>query len=279
MDDGSRMTVEIWSDVMCPFCYIGKRRFEQALEAFPRKDRVDVVWKSFQLDPDIKAEAAKGRSVSQYLADRKGWSLEEARAANDRVTRMAEGVGLRYDLGKAVVANSFDAHRLVQLGKSHGKGDAVEENLFRAYFTEGKDIADHGTLAELGAGAGLDAAEVRAMLADGSYRREVERDLLEARQIGVTGVPFFVFGRKYAISGAHESEILPAGPAADLGRGAGAFRLPPPPPPTALQTPEPPASLPAPELHWIPCTFLTLSPSPTPASSRPSSPTTPSPPW
>jgi predicted DsbA family dithiol-disulfide isomerase len=203
MDDGRRMTVEIWSDVMCPFCYIGKRRFEQALVEFPARDRVDVIWKSFQLDPGMKA--AKGRNINEYLAERKGWSLEEARAAHDRVTRMAAAAGLRYDFDRAVVANSYDAHRLVQLGKSRGRGDAVEESLFRAYFTEGLDISDSATLAELGARSGLDAGEVRAMLADGSFATEVERDLLEARRIGVTGVPFFVFDRKYAISGAHES--------------------------------------------------------------------------
>jgi predicted DsbA family dithiol-disulfide isomerase len=203
MDDGRRMTVEIWSDVMCPFCYIGKRRFEKALAELPRKDRVDVIWKSFQLDPGIRA--AKGRSVNEYLAERKGWSPEEARAANARVTRMAEGEGLRYDFDKAVVANSFDAHRLVQLGKSKGVGDAVEENLFRAYFTEGRDISDPATLAELGTRSGLEAGEVRAMLADGGFRQDVERDLLEARQIGVMGVPFFVLDRRYALSGAQES--------------------------------------------------------------------------
>ena len=203
MDDGRRMTVEIWSDVMCPFCYIGKRRFETALAEFSHKDRVDVIWKSFQLDPGIRAE--KGRSVNEYLAERKGWSPDEARAANARVTRMAEGEGLHYDFDKAVVANSFDAHRLVQLGKARGRGDAVEENLFRAYFTEGRDISDPETLAELGASSGLDAGEVRAMLAEGGFRPEVERDLLEARQIGVTGVPFFVLDRKYALSGAQES--------------------------------------------------------------------------
>lgn len=204
------MTVEIWSDVMCPFCYIGKRRFEQALDGFPHKDRVEVTWKSYQLDPGLRTAA--GRSVAEYLAGRKGWSLDEARAANARVTRMAEAAGLRYDFDKAVVANSFDAHRLVQLGKSRGRGDAVEESLFQAYFTEGRDIADAATLVELGKRSGLEEAEVRDMLAGESFVPEVKQDLLEARRIGVTGVPFFVLDRKYAISGAQEratfSEVL-----------------------------------------------------------------------
>lgn len=200
------LKVEIWSDVMCPFCYIGKRRFEAALEGFAHQGNVEITWKSFQLDPGL--EAMPGRSVNEYLMERKGWSLGEARSAHDRVTRMAKAVGLTYDFDKAVVANSFDAHRLVQLGKSRGKGDAVEEALFRAYFTEGRDISDPDALAAIGKAAGLDEAEVRAMIVGDAFAAEVERDLLEARQIGVTGVPFFVFDRKYAVSGAQESQAF-----------------------------------------------------------------------
>jgi predicted DsbA family dithiol-disulfide isomerase len=201
-----RMRIEIWSDVMCPFCYIGKRKFETALGNFAHKDAVEVAWKSFQLDPDLKP--VPGRSVDQYLAERKGWPLDHARELNDRVTRSAKAVGLNYDFDKAVVANSFDAHRLVQLGKARGRGDAVEEGLFRAYFTEGGDIADPATLIAIGEEAGLEAAEVEAMLKEGAYADEVRRDLLEARQVGVTGVPFFVIDRKYAISGAQESAVF-----------------------------------------------------------------------
>lgn len=198
-----RMQVEIWSDVMCPFCYMGKRKFEAALRGFAHADAVDVVWKSFQLDPDL--ERVEGRSVNQYLAERKGWPLEHARALNDKVTRSARALGLEYDFDKAVVANSFDAHRLVQLGKARGKGDGVEERLFKAYFTEGRDISHPPTLVALGQEAGLEAAEVEAMLAGDGYADAVRRDLLEARQVGVTGVPFFVLDRKYAVSGAQES--------------------------------------------------------------------------
>lgn len=197
------MKVEIWSDVMCPFCYIGKRRFEEALAAFPERDRVEAVWRSFRLDPGTASRP--GRSVVEYLAERKGWSLEQSRQALDRVTRMAAVAGLSYDFDRAVVADSYDAHRLVQLAKARGRADAVEKGLFRAYFTEGRDISDHAVLAVIAREAGLDEAEARRSLAEGAYRAEVERDLLEARQVGVTGVPFFVFGRRYAVSGAHES--------------------------------------------------------------------------
>ena len=197
------MKVEIWSDVMCPFCYIGKRKFEQALERFPHRDNVQVTWKSFQLDPAIKS--GHGRSVNEYLAERKGWSLDQARKMNDHVTQSAKGVGLDYDFDKAVVANSFDAHRLVQLAKTKGLDGAVEENLFKAYFTEGKDIADRETLAKIGAEAGLDETEIRATLQGDAFAAEVHRDILESRQIGVQGVPFFVVDRKYAVSGAQDS--------------------------------------------------------------------------
>lgn len=200
------MQVEIWSDVMCPFCYIGKRKFEAAMRAFPHGDSVEVIWKSFQLDPDLGR--ADGRSVNQYLAERKGWPLEQARTLNDRVARSARTVGLEYDFDKAVVANSFVAHRLVQLGKSRGKGDAVEEALFKAYFTDGRDISDPPTLVALGREAGLEAGEVETMLAGDAFSDAVRRDLLEARQVGVTGVPFFVFDRKYAVSGAQESAVF-----------------------------------------------------------------------
>src|SRR5687767_963 len=128
------MKVEIWSDVMCPFCYIGKRRFEQALEQFSNKRDIEVVWKSFQLNPQLQTQP--GKNINQHLSEIKGWSLEQAKQANAHVTAMAAEVGLQYDLDHAIVANSFDAHRLIQLAKAHGKGDAMEEQLFRAYFTK-----------------------------------------------------------------------------------------------------------------------------------------------
>jgi predicted DsbA family dithiol-disulfide isomerase len=200
------LKVEIWSDVMCPFCYIGKRKFEKALEAFPGRGNVEITWKSFQLDPDIRS--GHGKSVTEYLAERKGWTLDQSRQAHAQVTRSAASVGLAYDFDKAVVANSFDAHRMVQFSKAHGKGDALEEALFKAYFTEGKDIADHAVLADLAVEAGLNRKEAEDALADGSYADGVRRDILEARQIGVQGVPFFVFDRRFAVSGAQGSEVF-----------------------------------------------------------------------
>jgi len=200
------MKVEIWSDVMCPFCYIGKRRFEKALKQFPARGGIDVVWKSFQLNPGMRTEP--GKNINQYLSEVKGWSLAQAKQANDYVTNMAKELGLTYDFDKAVVANSFDAHRLIQLAKASGKGDAMEELLFKAYFTEGKNIADHDTLLELAITIGLDPDAVKKVLNSNEYSDAVERDIYEAQQIGVRGVPYFVLNDRYAVSGAQASETF-----------------------------------------------------------------------
>jgi len=200
------MKVEIWSDVMCPFCYIGKRRFEEALALFPQADEVQITWKSFQLNPDMVTDPSI--SIHQYLADIKGWQLDYARQLNQQVTEMAAVVGLHYDFDKAVVANSFDAHRLLQLAKQHGLGDAAEEALFKAYFTEGKNIADRGTLTELGVAIGLDANEMKQVLSTNAYADAVKHDIDEAQQLGIRGVPFFVFDEKYAVSGAQPVEVF-----------------------------------------------------------------------
>lgn len=191
---------------MCPFCYIGKRKFEQALSQFPHKEQINIVWKSFQLNPAMKTEP--GKNINQYLAEVRGWSLAEAKRMNDHVTGMAREVGLTYDFDKAVVANSWDAHRLIQLAKQQGLGDAAEERLFRAYFTEGRDTSDHATLFELGTEIGLDAATVQQMLASNQFAEAVRQDVYEARQVGAQGVPFFVLNRRYAVSGAQQPETF-----------------------------------------------------------------------
>lgn len=200
------MKVEIWSDVMCPFCYIGKRRFEAALADFDGRDQVEIEWKSFQLNPDLKTDPSI--SIHDYLAQIKGWDASYARDMNNQVTAMAAEVGLQYDMDRAVVANSFDAHRFAHLAKKHGKGPEAEEALFKAYFTEGKNIADHDTLADLGASIGLDAEEIRNTLNTDTYAQDVHQDIYEAQQIGVRGVPFFVLDNKYAVSGAQSSLVF-----------------------------------------------------------------------
>jgi predicted DsbA family dithiol-disulfide isomerase len=207
------MKVEIWSDIMCPFCYIGKRKFELALAQFPERADIQVVWRSFQLDPDIVN--APDKNVYQYLAERKGQSVEWAKQVSSQVTEMAAAVGLDYHFEKSVVANSWDAHRLIQMAKAIGKntqhanlGDAAEEALFKAYFTDGKNMADAEVLAQLGASIGLDPAEIKEMLQKGQFDEAIEGDLALAQQFGVRGVPFFAFDRKYAISGAQEPDAF-----------------------------------------------------------------------
>ena len=200
------MKVEIWSDIMCPFCYIGKRRFENALQGFPGIKDVEVVWKSFQLDPDMKTDP--GKSINEYLADKKGWTIDYAKEMSALVTNMAKEVGLHFDFEKAVVANSFDAQRLIQLAKANGKANEMEERLFKAYFTEGKNIADRITLISLGTDIGLISETIKNVLDSDEYADKVEQDIYEAQQIGVRGVPYFVFNDRYAVSGAQASETF-----------------------------------------------------------------------
>lgn len=196
------MKVEIWSDVMCPFCYIGKRKFELALEKFPYREKVEITWKSFQLNPDMVTDPDK--NINQYLSEAKGWSLKQAEDANNYVTDIAKKVGLTYNMDKAIVANSFDAHRLSHLAKKYNMQDALEEQLFLAYFTEGKNTADHNILTEIGVGIGLVEEEIKTMLNGNEFSAEVNKDILEAQMVGARGVPFFVFDRKYAVSGAQD---------------------------------------------------------------------------
>jgi predicted DsbA family dithiol-disulfide isomerase len=194
------MKIEIWSDVMCPFCYIGKRRFEEALQHFEHKNEVEIEWKSFQLNPDLITDPTL--NITQHLADIKGWTLDYTQQLNNQVTEMAAGEGLTYNFDKAVVANSFDAHRFAHMAKKHGLGDKAEEALFKAYFTDGKNIADHDTLNELGIEMGLDENEIKQILQTEAYAEEVKHDIAEAGYLGVRGVPFFVMNGKYAVSGA-----------------------------------------------------------------------------
>ncbi len=200
------MQVEIWSDIMCPFCYIGKRHFEQALAGFEGKDDVQITWRSFQLNPDMKAQP--GTDIYTWLAKAKGMSREQSVQMHRQVADMAAEAGLTYDFDKAVIANSFDAHRLIQLAKSKSLGDAAEEALFKAYFTEGRDTGSHQTLTEIARETGLDEAAVQQMLAGSEYADEVEADIREAQNLGVRGVPFFVIDRKYAVSGAQPAEVF-----------------------------------------------------------------------
>ena len=202
------MKIEIWSDIMCPFCYIGKRHLEKALESFPGRDTVEITWKSYQLDPTIPMSFEEPVGVYEYLADRKGWSLEQSVQMHERVVEMAASVGLEYNFDKAVVANSLYAHRVIQLAKEKGLDDAIEEIFFRAYFTEGRDLASVTELVALGEEVGLAEADIRAAIAGEEYAYRVSQDIQEGVDLGVRGVPFFVFDRKYGISGAEPIQVF-----------------------------------------------------------------------
>ncbi|MEZ4791810.1 MAG: DsbA family oxidoreductase [Flavobacteriales bacterium] len=198
------MTIEIWSDVVCPFCYIGKREFEAALARFPNKDEVTVVWKSFELDPN--APQRSEHDMYGMLSSRYGISRSEAQARVQGVVDRAKTVGLDYQMDKAIIGSSFDTHRLIQFAKTKGKGAEAEERLFKAYFVDGIHIADHAALTKLGGEIGLDEAEVSAMLTTSRFTEEVRADEREAQQLGVRGVPFFVIDRRYGVSGAQHSD-------------------------------------------------------------------------
>ena len=200
------MKVDIWSDVVCPFCYIGKRKFEKALAQFAHRDEVEVVWHSFELTPDF--QPIPGESIHESLAKKKGVSVEEGRKMNDFMTGVAREVGLAYDFDRTIPANTFLAHQLIHLGAHHGRQDATKERLMAAYYLEGQNIGDLDTLVKLGTEIGLNATESRAALTAGTYAEAVRLDEYEAQQINVRGVPFFVFEDKYAVSGAQPSELF-----------------------------------------------------------------------
>jgi protein disulfide-isomerase len=200
------MKIEIWSDIMCPFCYIGKRQLETALAKFPN-DEFIIEWKSFQLDPSITPQADK--DVYTFLAERKGISVEQSVEMHKSVVERAKSVGLEYHFDKAIISNSLNAHRIIQLAKTKNVGEEMEEIFFKAYFTDGRDLNNDLTLIELALQAGLNSEEVQEVLQnEGLFLKEVNADIDEAREIGVQGVPFFVFDRKYAVSGAQPVETF-----------------------------------------------------------------------
>ena len=200
------MQIDIWSDIACPWCYIGKRRLETALTDHPQRDDIQVTWHSYQLDPSLP-EHYEG-TEADYLASRKGMPVEQVREMFGHVAEQAAGEGLAYDFDRLVVANSARAHELLHLAKERGLGDEVKEALLSGHFEHGLDSGDVDALARVGADAGLDEGEVRAALADGRYKAAVASDIDMARQIGVTGVPFVVVDMKYAVSGAQPPEVF-----------------------------------------------------------------------
>jgi predicted DsbA family dithiol-disulfide isomerase len=200
------MKVEIWSDVVCPWCYVGKRRFETALGAFEHRADVEVHWRSFELDPD--APAIREGDPVQRLADKYGMTRAQALAADATLTDMAAAEGLPFHLDTARGGNTFDAHRLLHLAAEKGMQDAVKERFMRAYFTESEPIGDAETLTRLAVDAGLDETDVKAVLTSGQYATDVIADEQQAAAYGISGVPFFVVDGRYGVSGAQSPDVL-----------------------------------------------------------------------
>lgn len=198
--------IDIWSDVVCPFCYIGKRSLEKGIAMSGLGDRVHITWHSFLLDPEMKEHV--GESVIQYLAKRKGISEEQSQAMHAQVTERAAEFGLHYRFDQAKIANTLFAHTLIQKAHERDEAGAMEEVLFKAYFCEGKDLNDIDTLKQLGQEGGLQEAECAHALQTDDYKFAVWNDVKMAQDIGIQGVPFFIFNRRFAISGAQNADVF-----------------------------------------------------------------------
>ena len=202
------LQIDIWSDIACPWCSIGKRRLEAALEKFPHRDDVKVHWRAFELNPAApKVEPQTNGAYAERLAKKYGWSVKAAQERLDSMIEVAKKDGLDFRFDRIKPGNTFDAHRLVHLADKHGLQDAMKERLLRAYMTEGQQMSDPATLVRLATEVGIDADEAQALLASDDLANEVRADEREAHQIGISGVPFFVIGR-YGVSGAQPAEAL-----------------------------------------------------------------------
>jgi len=200
------MKVEIFSDVVCPWCAIGKRRLDTALENFAHRDEVEVVWRAFELDPGAPA-LAEG-DLASHLAAKYGMTKEQAVVSQQRLTASAAEEGLEFHFDKAQRANTFDAHRLLHYALEVGRQDALKERLFLAYFRDGEAISDSDSLVRLAEEVGLDGSEVKEILGSDRYVDEVRADEADARALGISGVPFFVIDRRFGISGAQSPESI-----------------------------------------------------------------------
>lgn len=200
------MNVEICSDIACPWCYIGKRRFESALGRFEHADQVEVRWRSFELDP--AAPAVRPGGVVEHLATKYGQTPAAARAMVTNIEQVAAGEDLEFHMEDTAGGNTFDAHRLLHLARERGRQDELKEGLLRAYFTDGRPVADRSALGEAAVSAGLDRAEVEAVLAGRDFAEAVRDDEEQAYALGISAVPFFVLDRKYGVPGAQPAEVL-----------------------------------------------------------------------
>ncbi|MBA3665492.1 MAG: DsbA family oxidoreductase [Bacteroidetes bacterium] len=202
----TKMKIEVWSDVICPFCYIGKRNFEAALKRFANKEDVELSWKCFQLDPDI--EPNLNLSTAEYLSKRKGMGVTQVNQLLHNVTEMAAKSGLDFRMDKAIISNSMNAHRLSCLAAKYNKQNEAEELLFETYFVKGKNIDDKQVLMEVAEQIGISREAAGELVNSNAFEQAVFADIAEAEHFNIKGVPFFVFNRKYAISGAQHPDTF-----------------------------------------------------------------------
>lgn len=202
------LKLEVWSDIACPWCYVGKRRLERALKQFPHTAEVELIWRAFELDPGAPAERPRNVSHAEFIARKYGMPVAQAQKSTDHLVQLAQAEGLAFDFVNIRSGNTFDAHRLVHLGHERGVQDAVKERMMKAYFEQGELMSDHGTLVRLASEAGLDAAEATDVLASDTYTAAVRADETQARELGITGVPCFVLDRRFAVSGAQSPEVM-----------------------------------------------------------------------
>ena len=200
------MLIDIWSDIACPFCYIGKRRLEAAIKQLPKPPEFTIRWHAYQLDPTRPRETTQ--TIMEVLAQKYGQSVAWALQANQRVGAMAADLGLSFDFAQLKPTNTFDAHCLIKLSATLGKADAAKEALFLAYFCQGLNVADHATLSGIGVAIGLDTTVLNQVLLGSDFSDEVAEDIAAAQELGISGVPFFLFDEKHAISGAQEVSVF-----------------------------------------------------------------------
>jgi predicted DsbA family dithiol-disulfide isomerase len=202
----SKGTIEIWSDIACPFCYIGKKKLEKALEDSGNADNFEIIWKSFQLDPSL--EFQEGVTMLSSLAEKKGWTPEQTAGAFAQVQKMGSDYGLEFRFDKALPCNTLQGHFLIHLAQRYNVSDQVKEALFKAHFTSGENVSDLTVLKRIAVENGIPESDFEVAMSNHSVRLEVDKDIREAQQIGVRGVPFFVFNRSFAVSGAQPDEVF-----------------------------------------------------------------------
>lgn len=200
------MRIDVWSDVVCPWCYLGKRRLELATERHPRAAEIQLYWHSYELDPD--APPTDDRSMTELISRKYGISPAKAAASQAQLEQLAAEVGLEYHLALTKRANTFDAHRLLHLARDRGRQSELADVLFAAYFTDGRRLGERAVLTEVAVDAGLDPGEVAQVLSSDAYTEHVRRDEQAAAELGATGVPFFVIGERYGVSGAQDPQFL-----------------------------------------------------------------------